>query len=261
MSLRASKLLKMSPHELGWRISCAVRRRRERRLWPDRVQPPGQKALAHTSWLCQDAVALLQGVKRDQLPHLKQYWPPFDDAIRQRSRARAQAALSGSWPLLGFPVDLAGTVDWHRDPRTGYRWPRTFYADVPLGGLPDGVDVKYVWELARHQYAVELARAWLFGHGQQYASRARELILDWIDQNPLYEGVHWTSALEVAMRAISWIWTLATLADWDGWQDADLQRIAASLADHATYLEHHLSLYSSPYNHLIGEATALYLIG
>ena len=204
---------------------------------------------------------MLQGVKRDQLPHLKQYWPPFDDAIRQRSRARAQAALSGSWPLLGFPVDLAGTVDWHRDPRTGYRWPRTFYADVPLGGLPDGVDVKYVWELARHQYAVELARAWLFGHGQQYASRARELILDWIDQNPLYEGVHWTSALEVAMRAISWIWTLATLADWDGWQDADLQRIAASLADHATYLEHHLSLYSSPYNHLIGEATALYLIG
>ena len=169
--------------------------------------------------------------------------------------------MSGSWEMLGHTFDLTGDVDWHRDPRTGHRFPRTFYANVPLHqDVDDDVDVKYVWELGRHQFLPELARVWLFSGNEHCANQTRRLVLSWIDQNPVYEGVHWTSGLEVAVRGISWIWTLATLADWDGWQDGDLDRIAASLAEHATYLEHHFSFYSSPYNHLIGEATGLYLI-
>jgi len=40
-----------------------------------------------------------------------------------------------------------------------------------------------------------------------------------------------------------------------------LRKILASLCQHGLYIYRHLSVYSSPYNHLIGEATALYLIG
>jgi hypothetical protein len=164
--------------------------------------------------------------------------------------------------MLGHRFDLRGAIDWHRDPRTGHQFPRTFYADVPRHqGSGGPIDVKYVWELGRQQYLVELARGWLFGRDERYAARARQLLLDWIDQNPRYEGIHWTSGLEAAMRPISWIWTLATLREWSGWTGADLVRIANSLGEHAEYLRGHFSFYSSPYNHLIGEATALYLIG
>ncbi len=60
---------------------------------------------------------------------------------------------------------------------------------------------------------------------------------------------------------MSWLWTLAGLAEWNGWQPDDLERIAASVAEHARYLAGHLSFYSSPYNHLIGEATGLFIFG
>ncbi len=60
---------------------------------------------------------------------------------------------------------------------------------------------------------------------------------------------------------MSWLWTLAGLAEWPGWQPGDLRRIAVSLAEHASYLADHLSYYSSPYNHLIGEAAGLFVLG
>src|SRR5262249_12102093 len=107
---------------------------------------------------------------------------------------------------------------------------------------------------------VELSRGWLFGGDDRFASRVRELILDWIDRNPLYEGINWTSALEAAVRGISWLWALAGLADWHGWRDDDWRKISASLIEHARYLSQHLSFYSSPYNHLIGEAAGLYIL-
>jgi len=163
--------------------------------------------------------------------------------------------------MLGYEYDVSTPIDWHQDPRSEYRWERGFYADLRLDGLPDGVDVKYVWELGRQQYVVELARGWWLESDDRFARGARDIVLNWISENPLYEGIHWSSALEVAMRAMSWIWMLATLAEWDGWQDEDVTRIAGSMAEHAAYLEYHLEFYSSPYNHLIGEATALYLLG
>lgn len=62
------------------------------------------------------------------------------------------------------------------------------------------------------------------------------------------------------MRAISWIWTLATARD--AWQrDPKLRTWIGQLSLHGHYIENHLSVHSSPYNHIIGEATALYLLG
>ena len=159
--------------------------------------------------------------------------------------------------MLGAPFDVTGKVKWHSDPRTGYEWKRDFHVNIPLYNLPGETDVKYPWELSRHQFFCELSRNYLFSGCEQSADRTRELMLDWIDSNPIYEGVNWTSGLEVAMRAISWIWSLAALSSWDKWRDEDLSKVAASLWDHATYLTNNFSHYSSPYNHLIGEATGL----
>ena len=254
------KLRKMSADEVRVRIGSMLRKRRERGLWRRGLH---KSADAFDAERLLEAVAeLVPGTCRAEVEKLEREHPETFAAMATRAASTAEAVLSGAWELLGHPVDLRGNVDWHRDPRSGHCWPRAFYADLSLNSHGDDeIDVKYVWELGRHQYLVELARGWLFTGNKQYADRSRELILDWIRSSPLYEGVHWTSALEVAMRGISWLWTIATMSEWDGWREGDLEQMAASLADHATYLEHHLSLYSSPYNHLVGEATALYLIG
>ena len=151
-------------------------------------------------------MALVPGSNRAELRELEQTFPKTFHALQTRAAARAERILSDRMVLLGHPVDLRDSVDWHRDPRSLHRSEKTFYGELPLCDLGDGVDVKYVWELGRQQYVVELARGWLLTQKQNYAERARDFVVDWIRENPLYEGIHWTSALEVAVRSISWLW-------------------------------------------------------
>ncbi|MBX3441612.1 MAG: heparinase II/III family protein [Planctomyces sp.] len=259
MSLLATarKLKAMSADEVSVRIRSALRQRRERKAFGAMRAPA---SLPDASGLLQACAALVPGAPVEQLRNASLLPPAFRDHAAA-SVANASAILSGRWAMLGHEYRLGGGFDWHADPRTGHRFPSVFYADVPRHQTSGGpIDVKYVWELGRCQYVAELARGWAFSGNEAFARHAAELILSWIDQNPLHQGIHWTSGLEVAVRAISWIWTLATLAAWPGLAGETLQRIATSLADHARYLEAHFSHYSSPYNHLIGEATGLYWI-
>lgn len=258
---RLKKLRKMSKGEIGARVSDAAVRWRERCAWQARVASHhAQRGAPPAAALSRRAALLVPGAAPDQLLALKSACPELYQMLQVEAMARAARTLAGNCELLGFSADVGGSVDWHRDPRSTHRWPRRFYATLDLYELPEGIDVKYVWELNRHQFLVELSRGWLFSGDERFAGRVRELILDWIDQNPLYEGVNWTSALEVGLRGISWLWALAALAEWPGWREADWARITASLVDHARYLSQHFSFYSSPYNHLIGEAAGLYVL-
>jgi hypothetical protein len=211
--------------------------------------------------LSRRASEMVPGSRPAELAELGLAFPDMYQDLCMRARQRAEQIVNGNWTLLGSPVDLRGDLDWHRDPVSGYRWAMQFYGDLRLSALPGDVDIKYVHELNRHQFVVELSRGWALCRDERYIARARELLLNWIERNPLYHGVNWTCGLEVAVRSISWLWTAALTADWRGWSQSDWASIASSAADHALYLERHLSFYSSPYNHLIGQATALYLLG
>jgi hypothetical protein len=202
--------------------------------------------------------ALLPG-SRD-VAELTRRFPHIADMLRRQSVETAGQIVAGQYELLGVPLNLGKEIHWHKDPRGVYEFPRRFFHDVRIYELPEGVDVKHVWELGRHQYLPQLAFGWAFTHDEQYLNTIRRVLLDWIQQNPQFEGVHWTSALEVAVRLISWIWTLAILP-WESWSDDEQQRIYTAIVEHGEYLENHLSYYSSPYNHLIGEATGLVLAG
>lgn len=227
-----------------------------RRPGPGTAVPPESAAK-----LALRAAALLPGHSRSELSRLESNPLGLFPFWARQAGDRADRFLEGDWTLLGRAVILRGEVNWHRDPGGEYEWPRRFYGTVDLLQTSERQDVKFVWELNRHQFLVELSRAWLIAERPAAARRARELLLDWIQKNPLYEGVNWTSALEAAMRGINWMWTLAALSDWTGWEPGDLPIIAGALSDHAEFLLGHLSFYSSPYNHLIGEATGLVVLG
>jgi len=260
---KLNKLQHMSAAEIRHRILEKWIRFQKRKAYAQgraqkkRVSNPSQLSAT----LTRRAAEMIPGTDNENLDKLEQRFPDQFDLIRKRSVDRAKQILSGRFDLLGRKVDLTQPLNWRSDPGGSYRWERQFYADVQIYELPEGVDVKYIWELNRHQFIAELCRAWLFTQDKKFAHRSRELIIDWIDSNPLYEGVNWTSALEVAMRAISWQWALAATSQWEGWREEELTLIGQSLKEHAQYLHDHLSLYSSPYNHLVGEATALYLLG
>ncbi len=151
-------------------------------------------------------------------------------------------------------------MDWQADPRSQQRHWSPGVLDEDEAVRTATADVKYVWEVNRHQYLPLLGRAfWLTGE-DRYARDAVALVEDWMAQNPVGLGVNWCSHLEVAMRAISWLWTLPYVVTWEGLESRLLERWLGCLADHYHHLCRHLSVYTDPTNHLIGEATALWML-
>lgn len=181
--------------------------------------------------------------------------------VVNRVRDAADSLRQPGLTLLGQRVRLvAGELDWQADPCTQQRHWATGVLDEGEAVRTQTADVKYVWEVNRHQYLPLLGRAfWLTGE-DRYARDAMALVQDWLSQNPVGLGVNWCSHLEVAVRSISWLWTLPYVVTWDGLDDDILERWLGSFAEHYHHLCDHLSIYMDPTNHLIGEATALWML-
>lgn len=174
--------------------------------------------------------------------------------------SEAEQILNGNLYLLGTKMDIRDLTDWHRDPVTGKKWLKVFYKDVYKSPLTDA-DIKYVWEINRHQYLIVLAKAYFLTGDEKYAEVVFRHIESWIEQNPYGCGVNWTSSLELAVRIFSWTWALFFCLNSSHLTEALYNKISSSIAEQAKYITRHLSCYFSPYNHLIGEAAGLYLAG
>ena len=72
-------------------------------------------------------------------------------------------------------------------------------------------DAKIIHELNRHQHLPRLAKAFFLTGKERYADEAIDQIESWIRQNPKLHGVNWQSSLEIAIRCMSWLWTLFLL--------------------------------------------------
>jgi Heparinase II/III-like protein/Heparinase II/III N-terminus len=176
--------------------------------------------------------------------------------IEQRVRTRRYAFLGATWP-----EPASGATDWHLDPHTGRRWPdRRFCFDIRYRYTRDFGDVKYVLEVNRLQHLQPLGA---LAHVRADLALARfcaDEILAWINANPPYCGINWSSGIELALRAIS-ILLVLSIIDRSVLSELELHRIDRSLAEHGYWLARYPSRYSSANNHLIAEALGLYSLG
>lgn len=177
--------------------------------------------------------------------------------------ARADRILVGRFDLLGHPdLDYGSPMDWQRDPLAGLSAPLVHWSRVPYLDAAAVGDHKVVWELNRQQYLVTLAQAWAYTGDQRYADAAAEHIRSWIDHNPPTKvGINWASSLEVAFRAMSWVWALHMLRDSTAIGPELHARMLGMLHVHGRHLESYLSTYFSPNTHLTGEALGLVYLG
>jgi hypothetical protein len=181
---------------------------------------------------------------------------------RERAATLAHAARvrRHEFEFFGQRFNYDEEIEWQRDPITRRSWPTLYHADVPVHAGDAGYgDVKYVWELNRQQFLIDLGKAWFLGHDRENLHALQQLVRSWIAGNPYATGVNWSCALEPAFRVFSWLWAyFLTVEDLDEQFHLEWLR---SFYDHGRFIERHLELYSSPYNHLIAEAAALYMLG
>jgi len=189
---------------------------------------------------------------------------PSVEALRGSAFARdvkriAESLLAHRFPLLGFEITAGPVIEWSRDYLSGRAASCRYFRLVPPLDFQRVGDHKVIWELNRHQHLVTLAQAGrLTGRDEFFEEIGRQLG-HWIQANPFLKGINWTSALEVALRALSWLWVFHLAAH--RFEPSLKSRFLNALYRHGCYLAHNLSVYFSPNTHLLGEAVALHALG
>ena len=269
---RLHKLRAMSASEIVHRLqyhAALVLERREhaasRLTPPDRLRRAVGDLGKREDWT-QRLLALRKG-------HRHRFFPSVGerDAIRElfetRYTAEREATMRAAcdarkhrFQFFGRVFEYGSDIPWQADPVTGRHWPSSYHADVPVHGGDVGYgDVKDVWELSRQQFLIDLGKSWFLFRRDDDLHAVRRLVRSWIAGNPYATGVNWACALEPAFRVFSWLW--AYFLTVDGLDDEFHVEWLESLYDHGRFIDRHLEHYASPYNHLIGEAAALYMLG
>lgn len=171
----------------------------------------------------------------------------------------AENVLAGRYRLLGYEVELPTPLPWRRDFVHGKEWPLQYLRRVPYLDFASVGDHKVTWELNRHQHLVLLAQAWRVSGRREFLAAIEAQVESWWEANPPQQGINWTSALEVAFRALSWMWVDHIAGD--ELSGAFRLKLVTSLYQHGLHLEYNLSRYFAPNTHLQGEAVALHALG
>lgn len=258
-----NKMKAMSIAEVAGRASYAAFLALERR----RVLAPGHLPAALVKALIESrrrgaGPRFSAGLEsRDAMRELFGAAGPYAEEAAAARRAAA-AARRHEFDFFGQRFTYGSEIDWHADPVSGRAWPRVFHHDVPIHTGAQAIgDVKYVWELNRHQFLIDLGKAvWLFDDVES-ASALYRILRSWIAANPYGIGVNWSCALEPAFRVWSWLWAYRFCAGHASLDDETHALWLRSFSEHGRFLHRHLEYYASPYNHLIGEASALYALG
>lgn len=172
---------------------------------------------------------------------------------------RAEQVLHHRFSILGIEIETGQEIRWRRDYVSGRETGTAFFRRIPYLDHSRAGDHKVIWELNRHQHLVLLAQAFRFSGRREFLSEIDRQLASWFEQNPFQCGINWASALEVAFRAMSWIW-LWHLAG-NHLSERVRSRILGGLHQHGRHLQYNLSRYFSRNTHLLGEAVALSAIG
>ncbi len=164
-------------------------------------------------------------------------------------------------------VDDYELIDWFVDFKSGYRWnEKLWHQRVPTGHMP-GADIKVPWELSRMQHLFVLGQAYHATHDAQYAREFALQILDWICSNPQSSGLNWSRAMEVALRAMNWIFSAHFFMAAPELREPFWKELLKSLYQHGEFIMRHLEISRDPHgnrltaNHYLANVAGLVLLG
>jgi hypothetical protein len=266
---RVGRALRRPPRYIAWRLLDAARRR-ARRPW----------SLVYPRLLTERALLFaLRAPDVDRLWDDLASQPFFIDSRQRASTAtafgrqhadscddlvrRADAILRHEFDLLGSgPQRLGPALPWHTDFKTGREWPLAYCTDIEYSELDRPSDVKVPWELSRCQHFARLGQAYWITGADRYAAEFVAEITDWIDANPFARGVNWACAMDVALRAVSWIWGFHFFADSAACRDRVFRgRFLRALYLHGEFVVKHLEKADLNGNHYLCDGVGLVFLG
>jgi hypothetical protein len=171
----------------------------------------------------------------------------------------AEMTLQHDFDLLGSGRVRLDPIDWHTDFKCGAKWDKDYYRDIHTS---IGADLKVPWELSRCQHLLWLGEAYLLTKEDKFAQEVIDEICWWIDDNPLMYSVNWKCAMDVAFRAVTWLFVLNMIVEFQGFDDMFANKVARSLWQHAFFINNNLEK-QIPYsnNHYLSDIIGLLYLG
>jgi hypothetical protein len=233
-----------------------------RRLDPPRLHGPrvgAEELLAHFRARQSPRFFASFADRAHTIKALRRGWPDAERAVVES----ADNIARGRFDLFGWHGVQCGAdgPDWHLDPRSGKRAPLRHWSEIDFLDARLVGDCKITWEPNRHQYFSTLGRAYWYTGDETYARTFVTHLASWMDANPPKLGINWASSLELAFRAISWIWALHFFRESPELRPSVFLRALKFLYIYARHLETYPSTYFSPNTHLTGEALGLFYLG
>jgi hypothetical protein len=243
----------MSAGELAWRAQGFMRDRLDRPRIALGMIPRAQYDAAAAERILAGGLPLCDHATKERDADTPPFW-------RERLLRRADALLDHRFSF--FSLDdrhLGDPIDWNRDHESGAPTPRAFAASIDYRDVRIAGDAKVVWEPARHHQLIVLGRAYRASGDARYAREVVAQAASWLDQCPFGTGMHWRSPLELAIRAINWVWAFDLIRPAGALHGAAAARLLNALHLHVWDIARKYSRGSSANNHLIGEAAGVFI--
>lgn len=172
---------------------------------------------------------LIELASKDGLPYVT-------DEERKAIITLADKTIANSFNLLGSGDKHLNPVPWSTDFISGHEWlSGTYYKKYCQVDLHQHFDVKIPRELSRFHFLLHLVLAFQFTKEEKYLAKAKELVLDWIEKNPLMYSINWGCTMDVGLRAINWIWGLS-LCGKDSFDEGFTNKVSGSLYQHGWFI-------------------------
>ncbi len=177
--------------------------------------------------------------------------------------AAAERVLRHEFDLLGSGcVALSRELPWHTDFKSGREWPIEYAAHMEYIEIDRPSDVKVPWELSRCQHLTTLGQAYWLTGDEKYAQEFADEVTDWCARNPWGYGVNWACAMDVALRAVSWIWAFYFFGESAACRSrAFRSTFLRALFMHGAFVASHLERGDVNGNHYLCDAVGLIFLG
>lgn len=175
----------------------------------------------------------------------------------------AEKSLSKNINLLGTGwISLGEKIDWHKDYKTNIRWEPKYISKIKYSTPNNRSDVKIPWEISRLQWLIPVGQAYILTKDEKYAHFVKEVVTDWIIENPYAQSVNWACTMEAAMRIFTFTWFFKIFNLSKSWQDDSFRfMFLKNLYLHGDFTEKYIERSDVNGNHFTADAAALVMAG
>ncbi|HML49491.1 MAG TPA: heparinase II/III family protein, partial [Clostridia bacterium] len=184
---------------------------------------------------------------------------PMDVTARVLDSRLAGLRFDGRRTGLRLDLD-GGRVGTATLPVYQQGWPVVYAPRLAFRGQSEIGDARLAWEAHRHLVFPLLAQNYRITGDPRHLDTLALLLANWTRENPYRRGIAWVSAMEVAIRAYSWMAAMAFLPD-DPRAGPCRERLRTGVLNMIPYVASRRARYSSANNHLVVEMMAVGVAG